>query len=182
MLDLEMSDSKIATSSQVWRVINLIMAVFFTLASYANTNDDDWYVWVPIYTVPALLSTSAVIKPSCTESQSWKLVISLDFALCLLYGVYQMIALCKVMANDLKNPLIYEEGREMVGLFIILCWTGATRFFLFRSNKSDRGSQQLITAIFWMTIFLALIPLFLWSLCFISDWHKHFGHCNSMFK
>ncbi|BFZ02832.1 hypothetical protein BsWGS_05871 [Bradybaena similaris] len=179
---LEMLDAKSGRSSQLWRVFNVIMCVFFSLAAYVNFNDDDWYIWVPIYTAPALLSVTAVIKPRFTESLSWRKLINIDIVVCFLYCLYQMFALIRKLSNNLENPLIHEEGREMGGLIIILAWTGIARCMSSESSKSVTSSQGMTFVIFWTTVSLASIPLLVWSLCFIDDWHKYYGHCNNMFQ
>ncbi|CAG5124912.1 unnamed protein product [Candidula unifasciata] len=172
-----------ANASQSWRVFNVVMCVFFSLAAYVNFNDDDWYIWVPIYTVPALLSASVAMKPSLAESTSWNKLVSIDFILCSLYSLYQLFALFKKMpSNNLENPLIHEEGREMGGLLVILAWAGIARYMSPERVKGIESSQRAAVIIFWFITFLASIPLLLWSLCFIDDWHKDYGHCNGMFQ
>lgn len=165
----------------VWRVINLIMAVFFLLAALANMNDYDWYLWVPIYILPGLLSAYVVFKPSAAESKYWNSAVVIHFTLCCAYGLYQIVLLLEIVSNKLQNPLQHEVGREMGGLLIIITWLGLCRFTNIGRPNAPVTNKGLMSALLLMTVTLTILPLFLWSICFVSDWHKRIGHCNGMF-
>ncbi|XP_053391012.1 transmembrane protein 220-like isoform X2 [Mercenaria mercenaria] len=166
----------------VWQVVNVIMAAFFILAAIANMNDDDWYLWVPIYLLPGLLSASIVVKPSFAETKFYESSTVIFFTLCCAYALYQIVLLLEAIGNRLENPLQHEAGREMGGLLIIITWLGVCRFTNIGRPNAPVTSKGLMSALLLMTVTLTVLPLFLWSLCFVSDWHKRIGHCSGMFS
>lgn len=166
---------------KVWRVINFTMAVFCFLAVLVNVNDDDWYLWIPIYIIPAILCTLIAWNPHLTGNKIWNSLCDMHIVLCIAYAVYQVTLLVAVLGGQMKNPLQYEEGREMGGLFIILAWIGLSRFSSIGRPDVLVTNTRLMNGLLWITVFLAIVPLSLWSLCYISDWHNQIGHCNGMF-
>ncbi|XP_076444998.1 transmembrane protein 220-like isoform X2 [Babylonia areolata] len=186
MLEKDMSDHQAAGTAGpgvlVWRGINLCMATFFLLATVVNINDDDWYLWVPVYAIPSVLCLVVAAYPSFMERKVWNWLCIIHFTLCLAYAIYQGALLAEALAGQVKNPLEHEEGREMGGLFIILTWLGISSFTNVGRPSAPASNRSLMTALLLMTVTLAVLPLFLWSLCFVSDWHTKIGHCSGMFK
>ncbi|XP_060063453.1 transmembrane protein 220-like [Ylistrum balloti] len=178
----KMQDNPNPPSTLVWQLINIIMTVFFCLAAYVNLNDDDWYVWVPGYTVPALLSLTAAFKPSIANTTVWGSLAVVDFTLSCAYAVYAVVITLEAVGHKVANPLQHEEGREMGGVFIIIAWLGIARFTNIGRPGASVTNKSLMNALLLMTVTLTLLPLFTWSLCFVSDWHTKLAHCNNMFK
>ncbi|XP_025096200.1 transmembrane protein 220-like isoform X2 [Pomacea canaliculata] len=166
----------------VWRGISLFMTVFFLLASAVNINDGDWYIWVPIYLIPAVLASAIVIRPDVHENRVWSTLAVIHFAFCLAYTVYQVVLLIEAITGELKNPLEHEEGREMAGLLIIMAWLGICRFTNLGRPDGAVSNRSLMNALLLLTVMLAVIPLGIWSLCFVHDWHTKLGHCKGMFQ
>lgn len=166
----------------VWRGINLTMAVFFFLAAYVNLNDDDWYLWTPIYALPGLLCLPLVIKPELAENKFWSSTMVIHFTLCCAYALYQIVLLLEAVGSKVENPLQHEEGREMGGLLILITWLGVSRFTDIGRPSKSVSSKGYMSALLLMMVTLTILPLFIWSLCFISDWHTKLGHCTGMFR
>ncbi|KAL4239438.1 hypothetical protein ACF0H5_000253 [Mactra antiquata] len=166
----------------VWRAINCVMTVFFLLAAYVNMNDPDWYIWGPIYLVPGLLSLAVTVQPTTVDSVMWSSSTVIHFTLCCAYTFYQIVLLMEAIGNKMENPLQHEAGREMGGLLIIITWLGISRFTNIGRPNAAVTSKGMMSALLLMSVTLTLLPLFLWSLCFISDWHTRIGHCSGMFK
>lgn len=166
----------------VWRGINLTMTVFFFLAAYVNMNDDDWYLWTPLYVFPGVLSLLLVIKPELAETKFWSSAMVIHFTLCCAYALYQIVLLLEAVGNRVENPLQHEEGREMGGLLILITWLGISRFTDIGRPSKSVSSKGYMSALLLMMVTLTILPLFVWSLCFISDWNKKLGHCSGMFK
>ncbi|KAH3799773.1 transmembrane protein 220-like [Dreissena polymorpha] len=166
----------------VWQAVNLVMALFFGLAAFANSNDGDWYIWCPIYTIPVLLSISIVIWPQLNENKIWNTVSVFHLLACSLYAVYQIFVLLSDLGGKIENPLQHETGREMGGLLIIIAWLGLSRFSSIARPGAGMSNKGLMGALLLLVLTLTVMPLFLWSICFISDWHTRLGHCNGMFK
>ncbi|XP_035510829.1 transmembrane protein 220 [Morone saxatilis] len=59
-------DSRSSVLPASWRVCNLLMASFFSLATYVQINDPDAGVWMVGYGVPALLCASVSLDPHVT--------------------------------------------------------------------------------------------------------------------
>ncbi|XP_071106840.1 transmembrane protein 220-like [Haliotis cracherodii] len=166
----------------VWRAINIFMLLFFSLAAFYNLNDSDWYLWVPIYVIPAVLCLPIIAKPSLSENKivGWMSVV--HFTLCLAYSGYQIITMIQVISGRIENPLQHEEGREMGGLLIIIAWLGICRFTSLGRPHTTAMNRSLMNALVLMSVTLAVLPLFTWALCFVGDWHQKLGHCNGMFR
>ncbi|XP_048763045.1 transmembrane protein 220-like isoform X1 [Ostrea edulis] len=181
-LEMEPQESVLKSGGgwKVWRIINLVLGVFFTLAGLVNLNDGDWYLWVPVYGVSALLCLPLVLKPQWSVSKIWNTVVTILFTLCLTYAVYQVVLLFEAIKGEMQNPLEKEEGREMGGLLIIIAWTSVARFTTI-GRPVHASNKQMMNALLLITVTLTFIPLFTWSLCYVADWHTRLGHCNGMF-
>lgn len=165
---------------KVWRIINLLLGVFFMLAALVNLNDPDWYLWMTVYGVSAALCLPLVLKPQWSVSKVWNTVVTIHFTMCLAYAVYQVVLLFEAIKGELKNPLEQEEGREMGGLLIIIAWTSIARFTTV-GRPVHASNKQMMNALLLITVTLTFIPLLTWSLCYVGDWHTRLGHCKGMF-
>ncbi|KAK3739995.1 hypothetical protein RRG08_005267 [Elysia crispata] len=167
--------------SLLWKVTHLFLALFFSLACFVNRNDADWYLWMPIYSMPCLLCFSAALKPSLTNGSAWHSMTTLLFYGCLLYAIFEMFALTMVFSTKgMINPFSVEEGRELGGLTIIVTWAGMV-LSPWTANGSCKSSEQSpVTSLLWVMVSLAVIPLAFWSLCFIPGLGTSLGHCIGM--
>ncbi|KAL5018447.1 hypothetical protein ScPMuIL_004169 [Solemya velum] len=164
-----------------WQGINLFMTVFLLAAAYVNVNDDDWYLWVPIYLVAALLCMPVVVKPAIMETSLWNMLTGIFMGLCVAYLIYQVVIFIEVIVNKPENPLRHEEGRELGGLLIILTWLGICRFTNLGRPNRVVSNRSMMNALLLVSVTLAILPLVIWSLCFVGDLHKQLGHCKDMF-
>lgn len=112
----------------VWKLTNLVMAVFFLLAAFVNHNDNDWYIWMPVYLLPAILTIPIAIDTTITENKYWKAVALVHLLMCCAFCIYQFVNLVEVYTDNFSNPLREEEGREVAGLLIIVIWLSVCRF------------------------------------------------------
>ncbi|ESP04033.1 hypothetical protein LOTGIDRAFT_230291 [Lottia gigantea] len=168
----------------VWKLINMIMSVFFLLAAVANVNDYDWYIWVPIYSIPAFFSIFLVLKPALINNSVYNISVSTVLVMYSGYFIYLIVVFLQTIQNSkaVNNPLIHEEGRETVGMFIILLWLVISRFTSLGRPEPIQGNKGLLNGLLVLTISLAVLPIMAWAVCFIGDNHKHIGHCNGMFR
>ncbi|KAK3089500.1 hypothetical protein FSP39_004108 [Pinctada imbricata] len=167
-------------SWRIWRAMNAVMFTFFLLAGYVNLNDPDWYLWIPIYGVCALLCLPLIVKPEWSYSKIWNTVAVIHLTFCLSYAVYQVVLLMEAVSGRLENPLQHEEGREAGGLLIIITWLIIGRFTQI-GRPVKMSNKYMMNALLLMAVTLTFIPLLTWSLCFVGDWHKRLGHCKGMF-
>ncbi|KAK3575844.1 hypothetical protein CHS0354_008026 [Potamilus streckersoni] len=165
----------------VWRFVCLLMTLFFFMAALFNINDSDWYLWVPIYGVPWLVSLPLVIKPELLETKVWTYISVIHLTLCCAYCLYTVVLVFEAINGQLTNPLKHEEGREMAGLLIVIAWLTICRFTNIGRPGDIVSNKTMMSALLVMTITLAVLPLFIWSLCLVSDWHTRLGHCKDMF-
>uniref|UniRef100_T1ISY2 Transmembrane protein 220 n=1 Tax=Strigamia maritima TaxID=126957 RepID=T1ISY2_STRMM len=120
----------------VWKFVNILMFLFFLLATLVQFNDDDACVWIPVYVIPAALSLAIVIKPKITSDSMWLTVTHVHTACCICIFAYIVALLLQNMHKESFllerklnakqqvhwNLLYYEEGRELVGLILVLIW------------------------------------------------------------
>ncbi|XP_064616849.1 transmembrane protein 220-like [Liolophura sinensis] len=162
----------------IWRGVNAFMSLFFGLATAANVNDSDWYLWVPIYLVPTVLCLVLVINPIFSETNWWRYTALFHFILCLAYVVYLIVVVIEIIFGKKVNPLIHEEGREFFGLLIVMAWLAVCRFTPFGKSTQMKGTKH---ALLLVISIIALLPLVMWSFCVVEDWGQKFGHCHGMF-
>ncbi|RUS75486.1 hypothetical protein EGW08_016754 [Elysia chlorotica] len=167
--------------SSLWKVTNVVLGMFFSLACFVNRNDADWYLWMPIYSIPCLLCFSAALKPSLADGPFWQAVATLLLYGCLVYACYEVFALSMVFTTrGIINPFAVEEGRELGGLIIIVTWARTVLSSLAAKGCSESSEQSSMTSMVWVMASLAVIPLAFWSLCFIPGLGTSLGHCVGM--
>ncbi len=172
-------ESKWATI--MWRGLNALMVIFFTMAAYVQINDADPYIWIPVYLVPAMLSTALVLKPSANTELPWIILCVTHIGVCIAGSLYLVLILIEIQAGLLQNPLQHEEGREFAGLLIIIFWLAVCHYASFGSLRSSEGQKVKMNSLLLLTVVLAFAPLLMWGLCFIEGMGKHLSHCNEMF-
>ncbi|KAK2165684.1 hypothetical protein LSH36_46g00038 [Paralvinella palmiformis] len=166
--------------TKLWQGINLVMMIFFLLSTYVQLNDPDPYIWVPIYIIPSFLCLSVVLKADSADNTLWHIVSTTHLVCCVLGMLYHLALVIEIMAGRLYNPLVHEEGRELAGLVIIIIWLMVCRFTSFgRKNRVTSTSSLVVLLV--VSVLLSIIPLFVWSLCFISGFDTQLSHCNGMF-
>ncbi|XP_077780395.1 transmembrane protein 220 isoform X3 [Podarcis muralis] len=139
-------------SSRVWRLSNLVMAVFFGLAGavqvgdgaalgvgggrekcarsslavcgWAKVNDPDPGLWIVAYSVPAALTLVVGLSPPIADNIVWRSLSDLHSAACL---VGSAILGYSLFTNAQKSILHEEEGRELFGLLIVTVWMSLCR-------------------------------------------------------
>jgi hypothetical protein len=77
----------------------------------------------------------------------------------------------------MKNHFLHrEEGRELSGLALASSW-----LFLILLNRLIHFNYRLSFVIVSCGLFLTLVPLGMWSVCFVSDdWRQRFPQCHTM--
>ncbi|XP_077780393.1 transmembrane protein 220 isoform X1 [Podarcis muralis] len=131
-------------SSRVWRLSNLVMAVFFGLAGavqvgdgaalgvgggrekcarsslavcgWAKVNDPDPGLWIVAYSVPAALTLVVGLSPPIADNIVWRSLSDLHSAACL---VGSAILGYSLFTNAQKSILHEEEGRYVIISFFL---------------------------------------------------------------
>ncbi|XP_058027036.1 transmembrane protein 220 isoform X4 [Ahaetulla prasina] len=119
-------------ASRLWRLSNLIMAVFFGLAGAVQINDPDPGLWIVVYSVPASLALVVSLNPSVTDNIVWRSISDLHSAACFVGSAVLGYSLVTTAQNNILHE---EEGRELFGLVIVTAWMSLCR----NSAKSQGG-------------------------------------------
>lgn len=167
-----------------WRIMCAIMVVFFTLASVVQHNDPDWFLWIPVYALPAFISFLQVIRLRIRETPEFQVVVK--FAL-LIYCILDIKLFAQLISRDETSTesqsreeaqhvnaavtslnetsvvlapsdsiLATEEGREFFGSLIITVWLVLCCMQFTQVKDLTLGCRLLITS-------FVLLPLVLWA-------------------
>ncbi|XP_015665738.1 transmembrane protein 220 isoform X1 [Protobothrops mucrosquamatus] len=152
--------------SRLWRLSNLIMAVFFALAGAVQINDPDPGLWIVVYSVPACLALIVSLNPPITDNIMWRSISDLHSAACVVGSAVLGYSLVTTAQNNILHE---EEGRELFGLVIVTAWMSLCR----NSAKNSLGGFHLIIA-----IFLCLFPFVMWLYIYVNtemreSWPSH---------
>ena len=98
-------------STRLFSIINLVVAVFFALFAIVQYNDPDPLLWMIVYSLAALACVLYHLKRLPPEAAAGYGVLVLLLGL---YLAYQVISQ--------RQFFFDEEGREMMGSFLIAIW------------------------------------------------------------
>ncbi|XP_058627736.1 transmembrane protein 220 isoform X2 [Onychostoma macrolepis] len=115
----------VSLSQIIWRVCNLFMSVFFSLATYVQINDPDAALWMVGYAIPAGLCFLLCCQPQITESLLWRRMADLHVLVASTFGVILGWKLYKEGITDIFQQ---EEGRSSVGSVRVCTAVGITVF------------------------------------------------------
>ncbi|XP_058027035.1 transmembrane protein 220 isoform X3 [Ahaetulla prasina] len=124
-------------ASRLWRLSNLIMAVFFGLAGAVQINDPDPGLWIVVYSVPASLALVVSLNPSVTDNIVWRSISDLHSAACFVGSAVLGYSLVTTAQNNILHE---EEGRELFGLVIVTAWMSLCR---------NSANQKFILQLKW---------------------------------
>ncbi|HIX54999.1 MAG TPA: transmembrane 220 family protein [Candidatus Sphingobacterium stercoripullorum] len=107
-------------------IFNIFFTLSFIVFAYLNLNDDDSWLWVPIYLIPAALCGLAVFKIEFTWLYLIVIVVYGLYALKIFFtkdGVLEWIGKYNspslVQSMQATKPYI-ELAREFFGLLIVI--------------------------------------------------------------
>nr|XP_057904599.1 transmembrane protein 220 isoform X1 [Doryrhamphus excisus] len=129
----------------IWRVCNVLMCLFFGLATYVQINDPDAALWMVGYGVPALLCALIGLQHQVTETLPWRRVADLHAMMCC--GAVGMMG-WKLSKENPADIFQQEEGREMSGLVLTVVWLLLCR----HSGRSAVGKLRVSAGVL-ITIF-----------------------------
>ncbi|NXV73128.1 TM220 protein, partial [Atlantisia rogersi] len=166
------AEAVLAMAGRLWRLCNLLMAVFFGLAAAVQVREESPDAPsrggpVPVvYLVPAALTLLVGINPSVTDNGVWRSLCDLHSAGCIV-GI--IVLAYSLFASAQGNILHEEEGRELLGLLIVAIWMSLCR----SSAKSPLGRVGLTAA-----MVVALLPFVSWLYVYMNremraSWPTH---------
>ena len=169
------------SSKPIWRIINGIGCLFFLFAAFVNLNDHDWYLWVTIY-----ICTSIFLAIELFNYRSVSIILiyvnALLFCVLLAFGCQFLFTYQyenhHPFASMKTHLLQHEQGRELSGLALASSW-----LFLILLNRLIHFNYRLSFVIVSCGLFLTVVPVGMWSVCFVSDdWRQRFPQCHDMFS
>ncbi|XP_078426855.1 transmembrane protein 220 [Cetorhinus maximus] len=147
-----------------WRACNICMAFFFALAAYVQINDPDAGIWIVVYVIPAALSFLVGLNPPITDNFIWRSLSDLHVYMCSMVAILWAWRLRRTA----KNVFQEEEGREFLGLVIIVIW-----ILLCRHSGKYLGGFRLSIA-----VLITVLPFITWLYYYINkelraSWPDH---------
>ena len=114
-----------------WKISNVIMSVFFAFAAYVQHNDPDPGLWIAVYSIPCILSLVQLTVPSLSRYYAYYQFTRLLLILYLTFSISVLYQFVKVSYNSNQyNPLDIEEGRELLGLIIVIIWISISVYYM----------------------------------------------------
>ncbi|XP_071813865.1 transmembrane protein 220-like isoform X2 [Apostichopus japonicus] len=157
---------------RLWVMTNVIMGVFFAIAGLSQFRDPAPLMWMLIYFVPSFLCFSIVLTPDVTDKLWWKIVFLVHLICCSIKQVFLGTQLIFWMKDRVINPLKYTEGRQFLGIIIVLVW-----LLICKCGGNTKGTTTgRTTAVTWCVVALGLFPFTFWIMACMAK----FNHCSDM--
>ncbi|KAK3879560.1 hypothetical protein Pcinc_015894 [Petrolisthes cinctipes] len=147
----------------ILRVVNLLVALLLAFIASNQTDRPDAFIWVLLFTVPAVLTFILAVRPRtidrvelravsslCVDRVELRAVSSLCVGCCLALLIFLGVSLLRakskestlVMLNDQQhfsssNPLNYKQTWEMVAVVMVIAWL---KFLAMTTSDSLRES------------------------------------------
>ena len=164
-----------------FRILNGVMVMFFLAATIKLQEDDNACLWMPLFLVPAFLSSVVALRPAlsdCTWWKGWVIIHTSTSTMLALFWSIQLVRPIHAERDSLDlqaggmfyrlqdfNPFQYEEGRETFGVVIIILWMKMTSH-VSRSQFRSSGvpvPRRLVTT----ALYMAAIPILLTAACIL---------------
>uniref|UniRef100_A0A4W3HFN5 Transmembrane protein 220 n=1 Tax=Callorhinchus milii TaxID=7868 RepID=A0A4W3HFN5_CALMI len=157
----------------LWRLCALCMSAFFSLAAGVQPQEKTFAMNFPrifppkqiAYLIPAGLAFLVSVNPSITENFMWKSLSEMHLLMCSAVAV-----LCGwSLYHNAKNSLFHEEeGRELLGLVLIVFW-----ILLCRQSGKHLGAFRVSVA-----VCVTALPFLAWLYYYINkdlraSWPSH---------
>ncbi|XP_072168370.1 transmembrane protein 220-like [Diadema setosum] len=165
----------------LWRLGNLLMAVFFGLASFVQHNDPDSEIWMLAYGIPAFLCLMQCCKPSISENIIWRYISTFHLVLCACgeaYILFSMYFTSTIAGAQAQQWFEREEVREFAGLFLVTTWLSLC--IMQTKNGSESSPSKSIVC---LAILLVITPFILWASMLLNRDYQEIlpDHCKGSF-
>lgn len=122
-------------------ILDGMVSLSFLFFSLVQANDEDYFIWIPVYLIPAIFNTVFIFVPPPTVTNSnysrfAKIVLFVHSQFCIVMSIYlvwnknwwseegeEERRQQPVEWIDLMVDPAYEVERELGGLWICLLWT-----------------------------------------------------------
>ena len=142
-----------------WRIVNGVMATFFTLAATVQHNDPDWFIWIPLYSVPAVISVTQCLCVPITAHYRYERCLK---GCLVIYTMISLHLLAHYFSHGSGHLLESEEGREFLGCLIIMAWI-LTCLVYGSGFKEITIKEKILVA------FFSCLPLLIWAAHYFLD-------------
>jgi hypothetical protein len=121
-----------------WKIANVIMTIFLAFAAFVQHNDVDYMLWITIYAIPCFMSLFQVILPMINRYYLYHIIIRVLLVIYILLSTaFSYEFAIKSYNSDNYNPLHSEEGRELLGLIIIVIWILISVYYMSSELPTD---------------------------------------------
>ncbi|XP_067949375.1 transmembrane protein 220-like [Watersipora subatra] len=164
---------------KAWRLGNGIMAVFFLVCVALQHNDPDPVLWMTVYALACLVCFTIVLSPHFHGYIIWKTLCGLELSYCLAMCCYTIMYVSEETqrAPHGHNPLLYTEGRELLGLAIVMLWIIACISYT-PQRLQTTSSRQCEAALIILIGAASTIPLSLWGVCKVGSAAEYITYCK----
>ncbi|XP_048066257.1 transmembrane protein 220-like isoform X1 [Megalobrama amblycephala] len=161
---------RVSFSQIIWRVCNLFMSVFFSLATYAQINDPDAALWMVGYAVPAGLCFLICCEQQITGG-NYRYFPARGRKVTIIQSFEPRFSHIRGIKQIYFTGVIFAL-RECCGLLLTVFWLLLCR----HSGRSPVGSVRICTAV-GITVF----PFITWIYYYMNtELRKHWPeHCTT---
>lgn len=140
-------------SKILWRMSNGLMSVFFYLAAAVQHNDPDWYLWMPLYLTPSVITTLQCFTSDISKDSHFQNILKV---LLVIFTCISLHCLAYFLAHETPNHILSsEEGRELLGSLIVTLWLLISSVYAIKLEEISVFGKYLI-------ITFSLMPLVIW--------------------
>ncbi|KAK3879559.1 hypothetical protein Pcinc_015894 [Petrolisthes cinctipes] len=182
----------------ILRVVNLLVALLLAFIASNQTDRPDAFIWVLLFTVPAVLTFILAVRPRTIDRVELRAVSSLCVGCCLALLIFLGVSLLRakskestlVMLNDQQhfsssNPLNYKQTWEMVAVVMVIAWL---KFLAMTTSDSLRESgvakvEASSVRMLWalVLVMISFVVMFFISYVFsLLPFSTHYNHHNIM--
>ncbi|XP_043200494.1 transmembrane protein 220-like [Amphibalanus amphitrite] len=160
----------------VWRALSLLMASLLLVAGVSQIGSDHPCMWVPVYTVPAVLCFAVAIKLEFAGCLPWRVCYLVhtgcSLALLVLVLVQTLRAAYRSRTELRHQPLVAlqahqlsDSARDMAALIITLIWMKMTKHVSDSHARLVLSRHQTSRLLPGLLILALTVPGLLWLSC-----------------
>ena len=123
------------------RLLNLIFLALFLLSVVVQYNDPDPVRWMIVYGGAAACCIAAHLRPIPRLAPAIMAVVALAWTVALLPAVFGQVGFTEMFSEVGMSTMEIEEGREAIGLALVVIWMVVLVFAGRRIARSTAPAQ-----------------------------------------
>ena len=123
------------------RILNLVFLGLFILSAAVQYNDSDPIRWMAIYLSAAAACVLAMYRPVPRWLTAITALVALGWIAILLPRVFGQVGLSEMFKETGMATMEIEEGREAIGLLLVVLWMTALLIWPHRIRRSTAPTQ-----------------------------------------